>query len=278
MTFVCSMFLSRLPRVPCRQLCLVLTGTLLALVAALPTGLLSAEGSAEKAPFRLLLLGQSPDGHPAGTHEYLPGMKQIQKLLQRESNIEIQIVNADEPWEEGPELLKKADGVVVFLSQGAAWLNSNDARRKAFQDLAARGGAVSVLHWGMGTREAKDIEPFVAIFGACHGGPDRKYKFLETDVAVADHPIAAGIEDFRLNEEFYYALKTAKDAEHLQPVLKAQIDGNWEMVSWAWQRADGGRAFGFSGLHFDKNWERPEYQRLVKQGILWTLKRLPAGS
>ena len=224
---------------------------------------------------RLLLLGQSPDGHPAGTHEYLPGMKQIQKLLKDVPGLEVEIVNADEPWTEGPEKLAKADGVVLFLSQGAAWLNKNAERRKAFEALAARGGAVSVLHWGMGTKDAENIAPFTAIFGACHGGPDRKYKFLETDVAVADHAIAQGIKDFRLNEEFYYALKTAKNADDLQPVLRAQIDGNWEMVAWAWQRPDGGRAFGFTGLHFDKNWERPDYQRLVRRGVLWTLDKLP---
>ncbi len=237
-----------------------------------------AEPAGGKVVKKLLLLGQSPDGHPKGTHEYLQGMKQIARLLAGEQGVEVEIVNADEPWAEGPELLAKADGVVVFLSQGAAWLNNNEDRRKAFEALAARGGAVSVLHWGMGTKDADDIAPFTAIFGACHGGPDRKYKFLETDVAVGDHIIAGGIKDFRLNEEFYYALKTAKGAENIEPVLKAQIDGNWEMVCWAWQRPDGGRAFGFSGLHFDENWQRPEYQRLVKRGVLWTLKQLPANS
>ena len=32
----------------------------------------------------------------------------------------------------------------------------------------------------MGTQEAEPIEAFVDLFGACHGGPDRKYKVLET--------------------------------------------------------------------------------------------------
>jgi hypothetical protein len=49
-------------------------------------------------------------------------------------------------------------------------------------------------------------------------------------------------------------------------------------VSWAWQRPGGGRSFGFSGCHFHKNWELPQYRRLVIQGIAWTLDRpIPRG-
>jgi len=234
----------------------------------------AAAADNEPRPQRLLLLGQGPDGHPQGTHEYMQGLKLMQKMLAGEKGLEVEIVKADEPWTDGPQKLAQADGVVVFLAQGAAWLNKDPKRRQAFEAFAARGGALVVLHWGMGTKNAKDIEPFTAIFGACHGGPDRRYKVLETDVAAADHPIAEGIRDFRLKDEFYYALKRAKTAEKLQPVLRAQIDGNWEMVAWAWQRPDGGRSFGFSGLHFHSNWERPEYRILVHRGILWSLDRL----
>jgi hypothetical protein len=55
-------------------------------------------------------------------------------------------------------------------------------------------------------------------------------------------------------------------------LLTVPIDGRREMVCWAWQRPDGGRSFGFSGLHFHENWARIEYRRLVVQGVLWTLQ------
>jgi hypothetical protein len=61
----------------------------------------------------------------------------------------------------------------------------------------------------------------------------------------------------------------------LTPILQADIDGAKHTVSWAWQRPDGGRSFGFSGLHFHDNWQKPEYRRLVTQAVLWTLD-LPA--
>jgi hypothetical protein len=223
-------------------------------------------------PARVLLLGQKPDGHPFTTHEYMAGVRIVGKLLAKSGALEPTIVQADDPWTDGPALLEKADAAVLFLSEGAKWLNSDPKRVEAFGKLAARKGGLVCLHWAMGTKDAVNIEPWLKLFGGCHGGPDRKYQVLETQAAPADHPIAAGIAAFRLREEFYYRLKFVKAEPGVRPVLRATIDGNAETVAWAWERPDGGRSFGFSGLHFHENWRRVEYRRLVLQGVLWTLK------
>jgi type 1 glutamine amidotransferase len=122
----------------------------------------------------------------------------------------------------------------------------------------------------MGTKDVPNIAPFVDLFGGCHGGPDRKYKVVETDAKVADksHPIMRGLADFKARDEFYYTLKIAKGRT---PLLTVAIDGESHPVAWAFERPDGGRSFGFSGLHFHENWQLPEYRRLVAQGVMWTL-------
>lgn len=231
-------------------------------------------------PKKLLLLGQSPDGHPKTTHEYVAGLKILSALLAHTKGLEVVEVNADEPWREGPEQLRTADGAVVFLAEGAKWASAEPRRLDAFAQLAQRGGGLVVLHWGMGTCEAKNVDPFVRLFGACHGGPDRKYQVLETDLKPAEHPIATGIKPFRAKDEFYYRLKLPQpaDAANVKPVLQAEIDGNPETVCWAYERDGGGRSFGFSGLHFHDNWKIESYRRLVAQGVLWSLKLpLPEG-
>jgi len=231
----------------------------------------------------LLLLGQSPDSHPASTHEYMAGVERLAKLLAPTPGLKVRVVKADEPWTEGPELLAAADGAVLFLSEGAKWIQSDPRRYEAFTRLAARGGGLVALHWAIGTRPAEPIEPFLKLFGGCHGGPDRKYQVVETDVRVAEpkHTIAAGIDGFRVRDEFYYRLKFVQPAgafqptSTVQPVLQAVIDGQPETIAWAWQRPDGGRSFGFSALHFHDNWNVREYPKLLTQAALWTLK-LPA--
>lgn len=222
---------------------------------------------------KLLLLWQGPDGHPPQTHEYELGQRTLAKLLDKTPGLDVSLVRADEPWRAGPELLAKADGVVIFVSEGAKWTQADPKRAAALADLAKRKGGISVLHWGMGTKDAKNIEPFLELAGGCHGGPDRKYKVLATDLHVAapKHPAAAGLKDFKARDEYYYFLKFPKAKDGLTPLLQADIDGQRETVSWAWERPGGGRSFGFSGLHFHENWGVPEYRRLIVQGVVWSM-------
>jgi type 1 glutamine amidotransferase len=234
--------------------------------------LIAASTSSADPPRKVLLLYQGPDGHPPQTHEYELGVRLLAKVLQNVPELDITLTKADEPWKEGPDLLAKADGAVLYLSEGAAWLSRDPKRREAFVELAKRKGGLVVLHWAMGTKEAANIKPFVDLFGGCHGGPDRKYKVVQTEAIPVDrlHPLCRGLGTFKVRDEFYYALKVNKSNAELLPMLQVEIDGKLETVAWAWARPDGGRSFGFSGLHFHENWQVPEYRRLVAQAVLWT--------
>src|SRR5262249_39431651 len=158
-------------------------------------------------------------------------------------------VRVDGPWKEGPELIGQADGVVLFLAEGARWVSADAKRLQALRLLAKRGGGLTALHWATGTRTAGPVPAFVDLFGGCHGGPDRKYKELTTSArAEPGHPIATGLKDnITVKDEFYYQLKAPKSARAVTPILKAKIDGEFHTVAWAYERPGGGRAFGFTG-------------------------------
>lgn len=225
-------------------------------------------------PKKLLLVGQGPDGgHAPGTHEYAAGMRILAKCLEGVPGLKVEVLHVTEPWKEGPELLARADGVVLFVAEGAKWLDADPKRREALAQVAKRGGGLAVLHWGMGTKDAASIPTALALFGGCHGGPDRKYQVLESVELTpeASHPVTRGLEPLKVKEELYYQLKFAKDGK-VVPLVKATIDGKDETVAWGWERPDGGRSFGFSGLHFHENWKHVAYRRLVAQGVLWSLK------
>lgn len=235
--------------------------------------LLAAPGWAQ-AKKKLLLVGQGPDGHPPETHEYLPGIKVLSRCLEKVADLEVTAVDATGAWKHGPELIDRADGVVLFVSEGARWIQADPERHKALTKLAQRGGGLVCLHWAMGTKDAEPIAAYLKLFGGCHGGPDRKYAVVEVTAEIPDpkHPIAAGLRGFKVKDEFYYRLKFVQPVDSIKPVLQVLLDGQQETVAWSWERPDGGRSFGFSGLHFHANWKLPEYRRLVAQGTLWTLK------
>ncbi len=245
------------------------------LVALLPSSELRGQQSENKK--RLLLIGQGHDGHPKATHEYTAGMRILASSLKHVPRIETRVVSADGQWLDGPELIKNSDGVVLFVSEGAKWIHADPRRLEAFAQLAARGGGMATIQWGMGTKDARYIEGFVKLFGGCHGGPDRKYKHLDARVTIAapEHPALAGVGPFDVNEEFYYRLKFVDAPQSLKPLLRAQIDGRAETISWAWERPDGGRSFGFTGLHHHRNWELEPYRRLMTLSTLWIMKVAP---
>jgi type 1 glutamine amidotransferase len=245
------------------------------MVRALLVVLFCVGSTQAEAPKKLLFIGTGPDGHPATTHEYMDGLKVLEQSLKGVKGIEITIVKAEGKWAQGPELIDRADGIVLFVAEGAKWVQLEETRLAALQRAAKRGVGLVGLHWGLGTKEAKYIDEYVKLLGGAHGGPDRKYKELETTVTPQHHhPIATGIEAFKIKDEFYYELKLVGPVGATKPVLSAAIDGKEHPVAWSWERPDGGRSFGFTGLHFHENWKRKEYRRLVAQGTLWTMKLL----
>lgn len=234
----------------------------------------AATGAEAKPPARVLLLGQKRD-HPPGTHEYVAGLRIVEKCLRRVEGLEVAALDVTGPWPDGPARLAQADGIVLYLGEGGKWMQEDPERWKAVQALAARGGAIVGLHWGIGAKDDRYVAGHLAMMGGMHGGSDRKYVFTETTVTLVapDHSIARGIEprEFRLNDEYYYRLKFAAEGK-VTPILQAAIDGRAETCCWAFERPDGGRSFGFGCLHNHEHWRLPWCRRLVCQGILWAMK------
>ena len=55
------------------------------------------------------------------------------------------------------------------------------------------------------------------------------------------------------------------------PAVRAAVQqGQIQHVAWATERADGGRAFGFTGGHFHWNWGDDNFRKLVLNAIVWT--------
>jgi Trehalose utilisation len=237
-------------------------------LAAVGSPALSAEGGK---PVRLLLISQGPDGHKWNTHEFRAGVRILSRLLADLPQVEVTSIDAEESPREVPARVDAADGVVVFVSQGAMWIGSDPERLAAFQRLEARGGGVTALHWGIGAKDPKYIEVGRSLWGGVHGGNDRKYVVdVKTLTPNAEHPITAGLAPLTIRDEWYYTLKFATEGR-VTPLWTTEIDGEPQAVSWAWERPNGGRSFGFVGLHFHENWGAETYRRFVTRGVLWTV-------
>ncbi|MEX0867027.1 MAG: ThuA domain-containing protein [Pirellulales bacterium] len=219
----------------------------------------------------LLLIGDQ-GSHARGAHEHMPGLKILEKCLQGVPHLKVTLVQADGDWPEGNDLIDAADGIVLYLDEGGRWTQQTPKRRESILRLKQRGGGVTALHWATGAKDGRFAPFHQQLIGAVHGGDDRKYIHLDTEVKVVapDHPITAGLANFRLRDEFYYRLKQTERGK-LTPLLEADVQGTPELCCWALERGDGGRSFGFVCLHEHSNWGRKNIRRLVTQGVLWTI-------
>ena len=112
-----------------------------------------------------------------------------------------------------------------------------------------------------------------------------------TRVELPEHPITRGVGPFELRDEWYFNLQLASGEPHFPALLTAvppedtrtsadskRYPGRAETVSWAYERPDGGRSFGSTGLHFHASWGSVEVRRLVVNAVLWLAKREVPGS
>jgi len=242
-----------------------LVGLVLVLLA---TSCLAADQSESK---RLLLVSQGPDGHPWNTHEFRAGVRILSRLLAEVPGLEVATVDATERPQDVPQEVDASDGVVLFVSEGARWVGSDRKRLAAFQRLADRKGGITALHWAVGTKDATFIVAGRELWGGVHGGPDRKYTVArKTLTPNAEHPITDGLPPLTIRDEWYYRLKFAPEGT-ITPLWTTVIDDEPQTVAWAWNRPNGGRSFGFVGLHFHENWGDETYRRFVTRGVLWTV-------
>jgi hypothetical protein len=119
----------------------------------------------------------------------------------------------------------------------------------------------------------------------------------------ATHPIARGVHPFSTRDEWYFSLKWTPDAAakaKITPLLVATPsddvrdgpyvspkgpyphimadNGKAETMMWAYERANGGRSFGFTGGHSHRNWGNVDQRRIVLNALLWITKiDVPSG-
>ena len=97
------------------------------------------------------------------------------------------------------------------------------------------------------------------------------------------HPINRGVTAFAAPLDGW--LFNLHFAEGAKPLLAGQVpdkgrssadakahNGRPEVVGWAYERANGGRSFGFTGCDLHRNWSVESQRRFVTNGILWSAK------
>ncbi len=231
--------------------------------------------------------------HGRLAHEHRAGNLILAKAL-NDSGLPVEAVMVPHyGYPEDASMLKDADTIVIFCTgHGGHLLNP---KLKEFDVLMKKGTGVVMIHWATEAVKGDPGEKFLEWMGGfCdlnwsvnpHWSP--KFKAVK-------HEIWNGVKPFSVNDEWYYHMRFVKGLKGVTPILtdvppaatlrrgdgarsgnptvrKAVANGETQHVAWAYQRADGGRGFGFTGGHVHMNWKNDDNRKLMLNAILWTAK------
>ena len=196
-------------------------------------------------------------------------------------------------WPKDANALNGADAVIIFADGGVKHIALQDDRLAALERTLAQGAGLGLLHFAVEPTLEKGQREFLRWIGGAFEihwsvNPhwDAEFKSLPS------HPITRGVKPFTLRDEWYFNMRFVDDRKGLTPILVAIPDasttsradghhsgnptvraavarGDPQTVAWAYERANGGRGFGFTGAHYHSNWGHDDFRKLVLNAIVW---------
>jgi type 1 glutamine amidotransferase len=222
--------------------------------------------------------------HGPGDHEFFAGCAILMKLLQETPGV--YPVMARDDWPKDPDAtFKDAKAVVFYMDGGDSHPVIQKDHADVIQKLMDDGVGFVNLHYAVEYPKKSRERVFSWLGGYYETGysinPHWKADFKE----LPDHEITRGVKPFAIRDEWYYCIRFDPTQKGVTPILKATPPddtrgteeakknmGREETVAWAYERADKGRSFGFTGGHTHANWGDENFRRLVVNAILWSAK------
>lgn len=238
--------------------------------------------------------------HGPGQHEHFAGSALLMNALKQTPGVFP--VMCRDGWPKNPAIFEGAKSVVVYADGGGGHPLLQEDHLKFFGELARKGVGLCCVHYATEPLKDKGEKEFIEWMGGCFSVNWSVNPHWEANyTALPSHPIARGVQPFKIQDEWYFHMRFVEGMKGVTPLLsavapastmsrkdgahegnpdvrKAVAAGEPQHMSWAYERPDGGRGFGFTGAHFHKNWGDANFRKLVVNAILWTAKvEIPEG-
>jgi type 1 glutamine amidotransferase len=231
--------------------------------------------------------------HGPGEHEHRAGCMLLADHLNK-SGLPIDAVVVTNGWPQDESVFDGAAAVVIYADGGGGHPAMQHLPK--LREIAKTGAGIGCIHYGVEVPKGDGGNTFLDLIGG----------YFETDWSVnphwdasfkpAKHAISRGIGEFKIRDEWYYHMRFRENMEGVTPILsdlpgpdtlsrpdgahsgnphvRAAVNERKEPqhVMWAYERPESfgkGRAFGFTGGHFHKNWQHDDHRGIVLNAIAW---------
>lgn len=234
---------------------------------------------------KVVFIGDAGTHGPVGNHEFVAGFILMARALHEAYPNVHAVVHSSKNW---PKDLSHADAIIVGLNHG----------ERAGKDMeifkaTQRGAGFMAVHFGVEVNIGVAAKNYLSWMGG----------YFETGWSVnpwwqpefktfTDHPATRGLKPFALRDEWYYHMRFPDDMKGVTPILsavppantvkeeksdrggnpdvfKAVNAGKTQHMAWAYDRPDGGRGFGFTGMHLHANHGDDSFRTCLINGAAW---------
>jgi putative membrane-bound dehydrogenase-like protein len=223
---------------------------LLALVAHVPAA----------PPLRVFLRG-GPKTHGPNQHEHEKWLVEWQTLLASRGAVVEGALRFPTEAE-----LARTDVLVLYAADGGS---IHGEERKNLEQYLARGGGIVALHDAV---VSDDPQWWSGVLGGAWENGKAKWHEGTTDLYFTDrdHPVSAGISNFRFEDELYTDLDMRPEARVLVRGFQSVFDASPQ--AWVLEK-DMYRAFVAIQGHQWSSFSHPAWRTLLLRGIAWAGKR-----
>ncbi|MFT5125482.1 MAG: hypothetical protein ACI9TH_003927 [Kiritimatiellia bacterium] len=251
----------------------------------------AGQKAAGKEVKKIVFIGDAGTHGGRGNHEFMAGSVLLGELLHAAYPNVHAVVHSSKNW---PKDLSHADAVVVSLNHGGRAANDKEIAK-----AVERGAGFMAIHYGVEVNKGDQGDNYIKWMG---GYFEPKWSvnpwWTPSTPVIGAHPTARGVTPFALRDEWYYHMRFVEGMKGVTPVYsavpplntlqgdpekisdrgnnpdvyKAVSSGQSQHLAWAYDRPDGGRGFGFTGLHLHKNLADPGFRTLLLNGVAWVTK------
>lgn len=237
---------------------------------------------------KIIFIADAGTHGPRGNHEFMAGSILLARTLNEVYPDVHAVVHSTKNW---PTDVAHASAIVVSLNHG----------QKAATDpnIAAavrKGAGFMAIHFGVEVNKGPAGENYTRWMGG----------YFETFWSVnpwwtpefkdlPEHAITRGVKPFSIKDEWYYHMRYTPDMVGVTPILAAvpplstvrkepsdrggnaavyeEVSaGKPQVMAWAYEREDGGRGFGFTGMHNHSNLGDDNFRTVLLNGVAWVTK------
>ncbi|OGV58857.1 MAG: hypothetical protein A2283_00640 [Lentisphaerae bacterium RIFOXYA12_FULL_48_11] len=257
---------------------------LVTLIGLLCVGIVSAADVPAK---KKIVFIHGPESHGYGGHAYGPAFRMLARMLNAGvPDLECVILSSDKDLSS----IDTADAIVLG-SDGGALVKSLGDR---LEPLMQKGVGLACIHYTVDPTDKKAIDRLIAWIGGSYVQHWSVNPHWEADFkSFPDHPVSRGLKPFKCADEWYYHMKFVDDMKGITPILAAvppertrqgkdgphsgnpevrKRTGMAEVIGWTYERSNGGRGWGFTGMHEHWNWAQDSFRKSVLNAIVWIAK------